>query len=492
VNSLPTVGETEAAAPRAERAERAQPRPRERAWVAFGRRNAQVLVDAVMLASAAVVADLASPHAGIARTPLPWLVASPILVIVLLRVRGLYYPRLFASALDDARAAVITTALAAMAILSARVLLTDTPWVAAQTARFWVFASGYLLAGRLALNWSTHTARVRGETFRPTLIVGAGRVGQLAAHRLLAHPEFGLKPVGFLDKDPLEGRPEERGLPVLGASWDLERVVEEHGIEHVLVSFSRAPTDVLLRLMRRCQQLGVSVSFVPRLFELFGGRISIEHLGGLPLVAAHPANPKSWQFVIKYALDRVAAALLIVVFAPVLLGSAIATWLSVGRPILFRQERVGRDHRSFDMLKFRTMRDGSGEDEPFALADGLAPGGVEGADRRTRVGTFMRRLSLDEFPQLFNVLKGEMSLVGPRPERPLYVSSFEQNVYRYGDRHRVKSGITGWAQVHGLRGQTSLADRVEWDNFYIENWSLWLDVKILLLTGRAIVSPRGE
>ena len=159
--------------------------------------------------------------------------------------------------------------------------------------------------------------------------------------------------------------------------------------------------------------------------------------------------------------------------------------LSSPGPIFFRQRRVGRDGRSFDLLKFRSMRgSAAAEGGASSRAAGRAPGGVEGVDRRTRVGRFLRRTSLDELPQLLNVLRGEMSLVGPRPERPEFVELFGHDIDRYGDRHRVKSGITGWAQVHGLRGQTSLADRVEWDNYYIENWSLWLDLKILLMTVR--------
>jgi lipopolysaccharide/colanic/teichoic acid biosynthesis glycosyltransferase len=146
------------------------------------------------------------------------------------------------------------------------------------------------------------------------------------------------------------------------------------------------------------------------------------------------------------------------------------------------------DGKRFQMLKFRSMRPPvKGEDEPLSLDDDSAPGGVEGADRRTRVGALMRKLSLDELPQLVNVAKGEMSFVGPRPERPEFVEVFAGNVHRYDERHRVKSGITGWAQVHGLRGRTSIADRAEWDNYYIENWSLWLDLKVMLLTFAAVL-----
>ena len=153
--------------------------------------------------------------------------------------------------------------------------------------------------------------------------------------------------------------------------------------------------------------------------------------------------------------------------------------------------RIGRDGRPFEMLKFRSMK-GEQSSSPIAPSGELGPGGVEGEDRRTRFGSFLRRTSIDELPQLINVLRGEMSLIGPRPERPEFVEDFTQRIYRYGDRHRVKSGITGWAQVCGLRGRTPLKDRAEWDNFYIENFSLWLDVKIALMTVRAIFSPRAN
>jgi lipopolysaccharide/colanic/teichoic acid biosynthesis glycosyltransferase len=180
---------------------------------------------------------------------------------------------------------------------------------------------------------------------------------------------------------------------------------------------------------------------------------------------------------------------------PVTAAAGVGILLTLGRPVFFRQVRVGRDGRTFEMLKFRTMRPapstGDIELNALDLPPDTAPGGVEGDDRRTKLGAALRRCAIDELPQLINVLKGEMSLVGPRPERPEFVGLFEQSVYRYAERHRVKSGVTGWAQVHGLRGKTSLSDRVEWDNYYIENWSLWLHLKVLLLTFLAVVrSPR--
>jgi lipopolysaccharide/colanic/teichoic acid biosynthesis glycosyltransferase len=166
-----------------------------------------------------------------------------------------------------------------------------------------------------------------------------------------------------------------------------------------------------------------------------------------------------------------------------MLAVAAAVKLSSPGPILFRQRRIGRDGHEFDVLKFRTMREvPSSTEQDFLPSDGMAPGGVEGIDRRTPVGQFLRGCSLDELPQLINVLRGDMSIVGPRPERPEFVELFAKEVQHYDERHRVKSGITGWAQVNGLRGQTSIADRVEWDNYYIENWSLAFDLRVLVLT----------
>ncbi len=225
---------------------------------------------------------------------------------------------------------------------------------------------------------------------------------------------------------------------------------------------------------------------MPRLFEEVSNRVEVEHLGGIPLLRAATVDPKGWQFSIKYALDRIAGVTVLLLTSPALLALALAVRLSSPGPILYRQRRVGLDGREFDMVKFRSMRVAE-RSEQFVPQAGLAPGGVEGVDRRTRVGEIMRRLSLDELPQLLNVIRGEMSLVGPRPERTQFAQSFEEDIYRYGDRHRVKSGLTGWAQVQGLRGQTSLSDRVEWDNYYIENWSLWLDLKIMLMTIPALL-----
>ena len=460
-----------------------------RAWAV-----ARFSLDSAMLLTAGVAATFGASAAGVPAPPMAWIAVFSAFALAVSALRGLYAWRLHYELLEDLRSVVIATSLAAVSVLSLRELVAAPPDLADQTIRTWAFATAYLAAGRVALHWSRLISFRHGESVRPTLIIGAGKVGQLAARRLLAHPELGLEPIGFLDKDPLVAEDDSLPVPVLGASWDLDRVAEQHGVEQVIVTFSRAPHEVLLRLVKRCEELGLQVAFVPRLYETMSSRLTVEHIGGLALLTARHANPKGIQFAIKYAVDRLVAALLLLLSLPIMIPAAVGILLTLGRPIFFRQIRVGRDGRTFAMLKLRTMRadiEPAVTPEELDLPPDTAPGGVEGGDRRTRLGTLLRRTSLDELPQLINVLKGEMSLVGPRPERPEFVGLFEQNVYRYTDRHRVKSGITGWAQVHGLRGKTSLSDRVEWDNYYIENWSLWLDFKVLLLTFLAVLrSPQ--
>jgi exopolysaccharide biosynthesis polyprenyl glycosylphosphotransferase len=277
-------------------------------------------------------------------------------------------------------------------------------------------------------------------------------------------------------------------MPILGSIEDLDETVRRTGVKNIIVAFSSVTDARVSRLIQRSQELGVEVSVVPRMFDTINDRVGYDTVGGLPLMSFTAVDPKGVQFAVKHAMDRVLALILLVVLAPVILAAALAVRLTSPGPVLFSQRRVGRDGHLFDLYKLRSMYVADEDDraDGFSgvdfLLDGTAPGGIEGEDRRTPVGRFLRATSIDELPQLLNVLRGDMSLVGPRPERPQFVELFRQDISRYGDRHRVKSGITGWAQVHGLRGQTSLAERVEGDNYYIAHWSLGLDLKILALT----------
>jgi len=491
--TLPLLGERAHDAP--------APRPLRRAtlrgplqWVLEGAgwRALRPGMDLVLLCAAIVVAlggVSATLYVSAVRAPM---LALPALVVLLLYLRGFYRARLRTLVLDGIIPAMSGVSVAAMAVAALGMLCNGQVPSQGEWLRGWLFSMLAVGLGRCALAGAQHWARVRHLVGKPVLIVGAGLVGAQVARRLEAHPEYGLVPMGFLDEDPRSvAEVGGRDVPVLGTIEDLDQTVRRSGARHLIVAFSSVADERVSRLVQRCQELGLQVSVVPRMFDTINDRVAYDTVGGLPLLSFDTVDPQGMQFAIKHALDRVLALVLLILFAPVLACAALAVRLSSPGPVLFRQRRVGRDGKVFDFYKLRSMRQPAGQAGAIAqeanaldllLAGDLAPGGVEGEDRRTLVGRFLRGTSLDELPQLFNVLRGDMSLVGPRPERPEFVELFRQDVVRYGDRHRVKSGITGWAQVHGLRGQTSLAERVEWDNYYIANWSLGLDLKILALT----------
>jgi exopolysaccharide biosynthesis polyprenyl glycosylphosphotransferase len=445
--------------------------------------------DVAMLASALLCAVILTRASGTTLS-IAWGVVLTGMTLLALNRKRLHRPPLRLGVIDTLAAVVTACVVAASLTIALRVLLTDPQGIASESLTLGLATLVFVVFGRLTLTLCERRARRSGASASPALIVGAGEVGQCVARRLSDTPELGLRPVGFLDKEPLASGDNGLRISVLGASWDFDQVVREHQVEDVVFTFSTAPTDVYLRLVKRCQQLGLRASIVPRLYEKATEDTTVASLGGVPLVVRHARDPKGWEFAVKYAIDRVGAVLMLALLSPLFATLSLAVLISLGRPILYRQERIGLDGKRFAMLKFRSMRPAEPEDEAdetFVLDPDNAPGGVEGRDRRTRVGAFIRHFSLDELPQVINVAKGEMSFVGPRPERPEYVELFEQRVRNYGERHRVKSGITGWAQVHGLRGQTSIADRAEWDNYYIENWSLRLDLRILVLTAAAVV-----
>jgi exopolysaccharide biosynthesis polyprenyl glycosylphosphotransferase len=433
-------------------------------------------------------------HAGSTRAPL---LAFPLVVMLLFYLRGLYRTRLRALILDGVVPVISAVSIGAMAVAVLGVFVNGHAPRQSEVVAVWGFALIGVGIGRIVLSFLQRWARARRLVGKPVLIMGAGVVGAQVARRLETHPEYGLAPIGFLDEDPRSiAEVGGRDLPVLGTVEDLDETVARTNVRNLIVAFSSVADERVSRLIQRCQELGVEVSVVPRMFDTINNRVGYDTVGGLPLMSFTTVDPRGLQFAIKHGLDRVLALVFLVLLSPVILLSALAVRISSSGPVLFRQNRVGRDGNAFDLYKFRSMRMQDGRVDPddddagpleHLLGGDTAPGGVEGDDRRTPVGRFLRRTSFDELPQLFNVLKGEMSLIGPRPERPEFVELFNQDIVRYDDRHRVKSGITGWAQVHGLRGQTSLAERVEWDNYYIANWSLGLDVKILVLTFVALM-----
>jgi len=311
----------------------------------------------------------------------------------------------------------------------------------------------------------------RGVGRKKVLLVGGGEVGRMILQKIRHSPRLGYEVVGFVNGE--EGG-EVMGVPVLGQAEDLPALIEDQGIEEVIIGLPEASHEEILDIISLCERERVGIKVFPDVFQIMASEVSIGDLGGLPLLTMRDVALRGWRLTVKRIMDVVISAAALVLLSPLMLFTAVLIKLDSEGPVFFVQERMGLDARPFPMLKFRSMRKD---------AEAQGPGWTTKDDpRRTRLGAIIRKLSVDELPQLINVLLGDMSLVGPRPEQPAYVEQFRRSIPRYMDRHREKAGITGWAQVNGLRGDTSIAERTKYDLWYIENWSLWLDIKILIRT----------
>lgn len=272
---------------------------------------------------------------------------------------------------------------------------------------------------------------------------------------------------------------------MVGGPEDLADNIERLHVDHVIIAFTWLRGSEMVDVLRTCDRLQCEISLVPRLFEMTARGRDTDEVNGITLNRLHRAPFRSWSWPFKRVMDVTAAGLALLLLSPVLAVLAALVRIVDGPGgVLFRQERVGIDGRHFELLKFRSLR-------PASDAESATNWNIKHDDRLSWLGRLLRKTSLDELPQLWNILRGDMSLVGPRPERPYFVAEFGNTFPRYGWRHRVPSGLTGWAQIHGLRGDTSIAERARYDNDYIENWSLWLDTKILLRTVASVMKGSG-
>lgn len=334
-----------------------------------------------------------------------------------------------------------------------------------------------VVATRVAARSLLISARLHAGKLQRILVIGAGKLGLEITQKLLAHRDIGLEVVGYLDDDPGKSGRSFHGVPVLGTLKDVDRVLAERKVEQVFVAL---PLEAHKKMMRVLQSVGgecVEVKLVPDILQYAAIQATLEDLDGTPVINLTQVPLEGWNSLIKRVIDLTLSAAGLLVLAPLFPLLALAIWLEDRGPILYSQERMGIDGQMFRIWKFRSMR-------VNAEASTGPVWAVQDDPRRTRIGSFIRRWSIDELPQLWNVAVGDMSLVGPRPERPAFVQEFKQRLPQYMLRHRVKAGITGWAQVHGWRGNTSIRKRLEYDLYYIENWSLGLDFKILWMTLR--------
>ena len=388
---------------------------------------------------------------------------------------GLYHVRRHRSRMEEGLAVLVATGLATLLLTGLAAFYRDFSYSRLVLLLFFGSDVLFVFAGRTAIRRYLEEASRHGVGVRNVLVVGAGHLGRALVDKILEHPEAGLRARALVDDDLDRSREPYRGVPATGTTADVTRLIEELGIDTVYLALPLEAHRTMLAVLKDVGRTVAEVRFIPDLLQHITFRAGVEDFDGLPVVHLTQVPLSGWMSLVKRVLDTSIATAALVAFSPFFAVIALAIRLSEKGPIFYRQTRMGLDGRPFEILKFRTMQVGAEDETGPTWA---APGDP----RRTRIGGLLRRTSLDELPQLINILRGEMSLVGPRPERPEFVREFKEKFPQYMLRHRVRAGLTGWAQVHGWRGNTSLTKRIEYDLYYIENWSLSLDLKILWLT----------
>lgn len=408
----------------------------------------------------------------------PYLALFPIITLiwpVVFYFRGLLQGRPLRSRVEELVAVGLSVALSVLVLNAGLAFYREFTYSRLTLGLFAILDVTLVFLGRatfwsvMARVWSSSKHRQRA------VIAGAGELGRMVAERLAEHREFGLDVVGFLDDEAGKAPEGVAGLPVLDSLDRLEDVVRAHDIDLLYVALPIATQHKTVKLLQRAEPLLLEVRVVPDLLQYYALRAGVEDLDGIPVINLTQIPLAGWSTLLKRAFDLVGGSLLLVGLSPLLALLGVLVWKQDGRPVFYRQLRMGLDGTPFLIWKFRTM-------VPEAEAATGPTFAVRNDPRATRVGAWLRRYSLDELPQLLNVVMGDMSLVGPRPERPEFVARFRQRYPEYMSRHRVRAGMTGWAQVHDLRGQSSIRKRIAYDLYYIDNWSLGLDIKILWLT----------
>ncbi len=400
-------------------------------------------------------------------------------ILVTFTVAGMYRLGRGTSRVDEFYKVCTHLTLGAIFGLTAAVLILGPDVVISRRVILlgWFLAIIAVATGRLAHGSLVGTLRSRGLAMRRLLIVGTQPTGKLLLDNVQGNPQLGYEVVGFLTHEQSGETPREfAGMPVYGTTNRIAEVARRHEVDEIIIAPDGVGHNDLLDLVYQLMDQPVNIKIYPDTFRLItNDELSISDLGGLPMVSVRNVGLRAWDRSTKRAMDVVISGMVLVFLSPVFLLLALLVKLDSRGPVFFVQERVGHDGVPFNLLKFRSM--------PVNAEDTTGPVFARPDDPRpTRLGHFMRRYSLDELPQFINVFLGEMSVVGPRPERPHFVEQFRQTIPRYMARHREKAGITGWAQVNGLRGDTSIEERTRYDLYYVENWSPLFDIKIMIKT----------
>lgn len=394
----------------------------------------------------------------------------------------LYVPRRGVSRLDEWSTVFVASSIGTIAATAfTSFIFKGLDYPRLMVAYVWILTILLVGLGRYIVRSVQFWLHQQGFGQERVIIVGAGRVGRTIAQIMKDARHLGYDLVGFIDNDP--NLPDQvDGIPILGNLDALANAVRQHGVGEVIIALPYALHQEILEIVGRCEGARVNVKVFPDLLQLMASEVGIADLNGFPLLSIRDVALRGWRLTLKRIMDVVISGVILILISPLLLLIAILIKRDSPGPVFFIQERVGLDARPFPVIKFRTM---------CVNAEDMGTWTTANDPRRTRLGAFLRRYSLDELPQFINVLLGDMSIVGPRPEQPAYVEQFRKLYPRYMERHREKAGITGWAAVNGLRGDSSIEERTRYDLWYVENWSLWLDIKIILRTPGAMLKGKN-
>jgi exopolysaccharide biosynthesis polyprenyl glycosylphosphotransferase len=405
------------------------------------------------------------------------------LIVVIFGVGDFYEARRHLSFLDELPGLVGRLLAASAVVALASAWRHDSMGHVGQFMHSVAISGGLVLVGRLLTRHVVLVARRHRWASHATIVVGTGPVAVEIAGILQRYPQYGLRFAGFVDDRPPATGHEHTAW--LGTLDELEKFVQYTETDVVIVADAAVEDERLMEVVRRPLCMACDLLVVPRLHHAHTQVGTPDHIGAIPIMRIRRPTLTGPRWMIKRSIDCLFAATALAALSPLLLVCAIAVYLEGGRGIFFRQPRIGRFGRQFDVIKFRSMR-------PRHEAESATTWSVANDPRVGPVGRFMRRTSLDELPQLWNILRGDMTLVGPRPERPFFVEKFAAEHPHYMHRHRVPAGLTGLAQVSGLRGDTSISDRARFDNYYIENWSPWLDFKVIVRTVAEVLRGGGR
>jgi Undecaprenyl-phosphate glucose phosphotransferase len=409
------------------------------------------------------------PDASLCWSNLPLVL---LLSAVAYQITGQYLIHRMRRLREEAVSVVKGTLLLSLLVMATIFLRQDPYDSRATMVLFSSLTTGGVLVARRLIWLAIRSLRACGYNQSRAIIVGTGRVARKTASALRRATWMGIRNLGFVEDQPNRWTSD---LDILGTTEDLPRLIAQYKIEHVFISLPLSRYHEARHVFDTLSQTLVEVRLVADVPNLAGVALTTSNLDGLPVVGLRESPHFGLNVVVKRGMDIILSSAALIFFSPLLLLCAVLVKLSSPGPVFYRQERCGLNGRKFHMLKFRSMRIDAEEKVGPVWAKKDDP-------RRTPIGALLRSTNLDEFPQLINVLKGDMSLVGPRPERPFFIQKFSRTVPNYMARHRVKAGITGWAQVHGWRGNTSLRKRVQYDLYYITHWTPWLDLRILWMT----------